>query len=350
MLGENVEDQLGTVDDPQIQALSQVSGLGGGEILVEDHQVHARLEAADHQIPELSLSHHEPAVYPGAVLDDHVDDVDPGRAGQLLELCDGVLEIVGLASRRHRDQDRALPVADASGLGGSRELLLEGADPVLEVQVELCRRGRIQELDLGSVLVGWKQRRYVGIAREPVLIRGDAGHGVEAEQRQVGEVVSSQALVAQVGVDAAQAAQPALPSAHASPIRHLDGASVADHHVADAAPAVHQDPDLSPDLVAELRELARQLAGEQAVRGHAATAEAFDALDLARLEPVGVAEDADLLSSDGKSEACTNTPTACGNRLLLNEGRTRQGYETGSGCGKRSSPPAGKAAVFAAVE
>jgi hypothetical protein len=33
---------------------------------------------------------------------------------------------------------------------------------------------------------------------------------------------------------------------------------------------------------------------------------------------VGVAEDADLLSSDGKSEARTDTPTAWGGGLLLN--------------------------------
>ena len=79
-----------------------------------------------------------------------------------------------------------------------------------------------------------------------------------------------------------------------------------------------QDSHLAPDLLADLGQLARQLACHQPVRGQTPAAEAFQSLDLARLEPVGVAEDADLLSSDGKREARTDTPTACGGGLLLN--------------------------------
>jgi hypothetical protein len=45
--------------------------------------------------------------------------------------------------------------------------------------------------------------------------------------------------------------------------------------------------------VAQRRELARELVGDQAIRGEVAAVEALEGADLARLQALGVAEDAD---------------------------------------------------------
>jgi len=59
-----------------------------------------------------------------------------------------------------------------------------------------------------------------------------------------------------------------------------------------AAP-VHEHAHRPPDLVAQGGELAGELVGEQAVGGKVAAVEALERANLARLEALGVAEDAD---------------------------------------------------------
>jgi hypothetical protein len=56
---------------------------------------------------------------------------------------------------------------------------------------------------------------------------------------------------------------------------------------------VHEHADRSPDLVAQRRELAGELVGEQAIGGEVAAVEALEGADLPRLEALRVAEYAD---------------------------------------------------------
>jgi hypothetical protein len=64
--------------------------------------------------------------------------------------------------------------------------------------------------------------------------------------------------------------------------------------VGHGTPSVHEDTHLSPDLLGELRQLAGELVGEQAIGREATAVEALQGADLARLESLRVAEDADL--------------------------------------------------------
>jgi len=57
--------------------------------------------------------------------------------------------------------------------------------------------------------------------------------------------------------------------------------------------SVDEDADLPADLVRELGQLAGELVGDEAVGGEAAPVEALERANLARLEALGVAEDAD---------------------------------------------------------
>ena len=216
----------------------------------------------------------------------------PAERASSRELFEGGVELLGAAAAAHDHEDRPLAGADLVHRRRARELLLERADPVLEVEVDLRGRQRGQQLDAAAVAVRRQQRRAVGASRQALLVGGDAHHRVEAQLREVGEVVLGEPLVREVGVDAAQPAQASPAGAHASPVRQLDRAGIADHHVGDRPGAVDEHPHLPADLPGELRELAGEVVGQEPVGRKAALREALELLDVVGLEAVGITEDA----------------------------------------------------------
>jgi hypothetical protein len=60
--------------------------------------------------------------------------------------------------------------------------------------------------------------------------------------------------------------------------------------VGDVTTPVHQHPHHAPDVAADLRELAGELVGDEAIGRQAALVEALDGADLTGLQAVGVAE------------------------------------------------------------
>ena len=137
-----------------------------------------------------------------------------------------------------------------------------------------------------------EQVRHVDRARVAVRSHADRGHEVQAQQRQVREVVLGQGLVVQVGVNAAQAAE----ASGSGPVvvgrRDDDAARVADHDEHDPAGAFDQHPDLAPDLMRQQAEVAGELGRDEDLGRHASPVEVFQATGLVRLEPGAVAEDA----------------------------------------------------------
>ena len=293
-LREDVEDQLRAVDDAQIEPLRDVARLARRELAVEDHEVDVELEAADHELLQLPGADQRARIDLRAVLRDDVDDGDAGRARELAELVDRVLEVVAPPPAGDRDEDRALVRADLVHGRRARELLLERPDPRLEVEIELRRRHRRELLDAAAFAIRGQQRRGVRAAGQPLLVGGDAHHRVEPELREVGEVVRREAFVREVRVDAAHAAQAAAAGAHAPPVRQLDAAVVADHHVRHRARAVDQHADLAADLARELGEPPGEVVGQEAIGRKAALREALELLDVVSLQAVGIAEDADF--------------------------------------------------------
>jgi hypothetical protein len=63
------------------------------------------------------------------------------------------------------------------------------------------------------------------------------------------------------------------------------------------ATPVDEHADLAAGLVGERRELAREVLGDEPLRGEVAPREALELADLAGLEAVGVPEDADGIAS-----------------------------------------------------
>ena len=225
-----------------------------------------------------------------------------------MQLGDVAFEVVGGATRRDRDEDRALAVPDRARRNRARELRLEVTDPGLEVELDLGGRQGSKALYPLAIAVGRPEGGGVGERREPVAVDADRHHGVEAEQEQVRFVVPRQTLAAEVRVDAAQAAQAAATGAQTTPVGQLDRVGVAHHHVLDIAPAVDQDADLSPDLPADLRQLPGQLLCEQLIGRDAAPEEPIEPADLAGFEAVRVAEDLHVSVDGVTGEAPVHLP------------------------------------------
>jgi hypothetical protein len=110
---------------------------------------------------------------------------------------------------------------------------------------------------------------------EPVRARLDRHHRVEPQRCEVGEVVARQRLGIDVGVQTTQSAQAAEAGAHAPPVRELDRAGIADHHVRHRPAAVHEHPHLPAGLTGEAGELAGELLGDEPFRGKMAARKAL---------------------------------------------------------------------------
>ena len=71
---------------------------------------------------------------------------------------------------------------------------------------------------------------------------------VEAQQAEIGEVVSRQALAPEMGVDEAQAAEAAGAGAVTTEVRDEELVGVADDHVGDTAATIDHHADLAVEL------------------------------------------------------------------------------------------------------
>jgi hypothetical protein len=55
---EDVQDELGAIEDLEVGGLRELPALGGREIVVEDDHVHEQLHGAQVEFVELALAHH----------------------------------------------------------------------------------------------------------------------------------------------------------------------------------------------------------------------------------------------------------------------------------------------------
>lgn len=148
-----------------------------------------------------------------------------------------------------------------------------------------------------SVPAAGQQMGDVRPAGQAVGLGLHGHHRIEAQEREVGDVVAREPVPVEVGVDAAQSPETSPPGPQASPVGHLDGVAVPDHHVGYRPAAVDQDADLATDLAADLGQLAGEVVGDETLGGQTAAREALEGANLAGLESVRVPEDADWSSS-----------------------------------------------------
>lgn len=85
-------------------------------------------------------------------------------------------------------------------------------------------------------------------AREPIFDDRNRYDRVESQQGEVGQIVSSQPLRGQMGMDQAQAAEPSATGTQTTPIGQLDARRGSDHDVFDISASIDEDADLAANL------------------------------------------------------------------------------------------------------
>ncbi len=220
-----------------------------------------------------------------------VFDRDAGRAAQLLQFRQRIQG--GLTRLRgDTDQQRRFPagrrgaaIADLPHFGFERLNQIEAVD------------GKFMGLERLAELIG-RTRGLVGqnvgpvhFVRPPLVVDRDGGHGIQPQQRKVRQIVIRQTLVFQMGVDAAHAAQPSGKGAVLVQLGQENRLEVADHHIGNLAAAVDQQTNLALNFERQLRQVARQLRGDQKFGRDFAAVEILQTLEMVMLQPLGIAPD-----------------------------------------------------------
>jgi len=106
VLREDVEDQLGAVDDPRVERVLEVTLLRRIELVVDDQRVRARLPERAFELLDLALADVRPLRRARAVLHDRADGPDAGRPRQLPDLGELLRRVRALSE--HREHEPAL--------------------------------------------------------------------------------------------------------------------------------------------------------------------------------------------------------------------------------------------------
>ena len=134
---------------------------------------------------------------------------------------------------------------------------------------------------------------------------GEGRHRVQAQQRQVHEVVLGQGARVQVGMDEAQALEAAPGAALPGKVGDQQSLGVPHDDVGDHPGPIHQDPHLAAQFPGDFGQLAGQLRGDQFTGGHLAAVEALQPLGLLALKTGEIAK---WPVDDGSFEKATVGP------------------------------------------
>src|SRR5690606_40173888 len=94
-LREDVEDELGAVDDLQIGQAGDRSRLRPRQVVVEDQHLDVELHRPDDELVDLAAAEDVLRVDAVTDLQDGVEDLDAGRARELGELSEALLRLAG---------------------------------------------------------------------------------------------------------------------------------------------------------------------------------------------------------------------------------------------------------------
>jgi len=107
VLGEDVENELGAIDDPRFQRVLETALLRRSELVVDDQHLGVRLCEGGYQLLQLALADVRSRIGVRPVLDELADRLQARCAGQLVQLGE-----LGCFTRRQEagDGKRALPI------------------------------------------------------------------------------------------------------------------------------------------------------------------------------------------------------------------------------------------------
>ncbi len=113
MLGEDVEDQLGPVDDPRLELVFQSALLRRRELVVDEERFRAGGGIRVLELRQLSFADEGAGIRPLPMLDERADGVDAGSASQLGELVE--LALLVDTGRDHGHDESPLRLHARSG-------------------------------------------------------------------------------------------------------------------------------------------------------------------------------------------------------------------------------------------
>jgi succinyl-diaminopimelate desuccinylase len=129
VLREDVEDQLGPVDDPCLELVLEQALLRRRELVVDDQHLGPRVPVRLLELVELPLAHIRAWIGMLAVLDEPRHGLDARSARELLELCELAVGIDAL--REHGQDEPALGLRARRGIGLSDRHLQVIMTPVV---------------------------------------------------------------------------------------------------------------------------------------------------------------------------------------------------------------------------
>ena len=118
MLGEDVEDQLGAIDDTRLQLVLELSLLRRAQLVVDEQRLCAGGLVRLLELDELAFAHERPRIRPRSMLDRRSHGLHTGGP---CELCD-LVELAALvgAGSQHGHDEAPLRLDAGTGLGLAR--------------------------------------------------------------------------------------------------------------------------------------------------------------------------------------------------------------------------------------
>ena len=245
-LSEDVQDQLGPVQDPQFGHAPQVAGLGGGQVLVQEKQVGPGVQGLQGHLDQLAPAHEKPGVHLLDLLDGPAHRLHSGGGGQGRQLLQGGLQhLPGLLG--HGEKKGPVPaVVHGQPALGAGQLFFQGLDNRDAVELQPGKVGCGQ--DFHPALGGIRTRLQMGRldpAGQPFRVHLQGRGQVQAQQGQVGQIVPVQPAAGKVGVDQPEPPQAKVGAPLPGQSRQKQPRGVAHHHQGHVAGPVQEQPDLA---------------------------------------------------------------------------------------------------------
>ncbi len=114
----------------------------------------------------------------------------------------------------------------------------------------------------------------VRIAGQPVVARLQGAYQIEAQKREVRQIVGGELLAGQMGVDQAEPPESAGGGTKAVQGRDEDVVMGTHDHIGDLPPAGDEEADLAVDLTGEFRQRPGQFVGDDPIRRDSAAGRA----------------------------------------------------------------------------
>jgi len=211
--------------------------------------------------------------------------------------------VVPLAVHVHEDRGAVLAI-DLPRAGDAREALFELGDERRGIDRVLAAVGDRSERRVGRVAPALSHGHVVPVvhgARLAIAAQAHRAHEIEAQAREIDDVVARQALVVEVRVDQPQAAEATFGGTRAADVGEHELGRVADDDPLHLTVAVDEHAHLPTGRRGHLGHRACELGREESIERDPSAVEALERVDVGGRETGCIAVDRQRAPSLGQS-------------------------------------------------